>query len=384
MKPLDAVRTDKGRFSVREFEAPLWLVSGATTVRSPRPPARRPALQAQGPSNHHRSKPEFALCIRKKIKRAWTCRIVPSAAAPCSDCACRQAGADATLDNPYPGPSPGAVESAPLRQQRTPFPWRLPNHSLAFTAALILLAYLIGSVPFAVVVSKLMGLQDLRSYGSKNPGATNVLRTGNKTGRRADLAGRRRQGMVRDLAGRAAGPRHRPRWPALVALAAFVGHLYPVFLGFKGGKGVATALGVLVAIQPWLAVATAATWLIIAIFFRYSSLASLVAAFVCARCITCSARAWPGMPKTAGHRRWPCIGVLLFYRHRANITRLVRHRKQDRRRQEKISGLPDALDENGGPAAFFARLRLPTASPSFCLPPLPTASYRAEVPASAA
>ena len=91
---------------------------------------------------------------------------------------------------------------------------------------------------------------------------------------------------------------------ACVVVAAFLGHLYPIFLGFKGGKGVATALGVLVAIQPWLAVATAATWLIIAVFFRYSSLAALVAAFF-ARSITCSVRAWPGMRNRRSASRWP-------------------------------------------------------------------------------
>ena len=151
--------------------------------------------------------------------------------------------------------------------------------SLAFTAALILLAYLIGSVPFAVVVSKLMGLQDPRSYGSKNPGATNVLRTGNKTAAALTLLGDAAKGWFAVWLAEKLAPGIAP-WPlAAVVVAAFLGHLYPIFLGFKGGKGVATALGVLVAIQPWLAVATAATWLIIAIFFRYSSLASLVAAF---------------------------------------------------------------------------------------------------------
>ncbi|MFY3939824.1 glycerol-3-phosphate acyltransferase, partial [Achromobacter xylosoxidans] len=109
---------------------------------------------------------------------------------------------------------------------------------------------------------------------------------------------------------------------AAVAVAAFLGHLYPIFLGFKGGKGVATALGVLVAIQPWLAVATAATWLIIAVFFRYSSLASLVAAFFApVYYVFGSGLAWYAQP--AMGIALAIIGVLLFYRHRANITRLV-------------------------------------------------------------
>lgn len=193
--------------------------------------------------------------------------------------------------------------------------------SLVFTAALILLAYLIGSVPFAVVVSKLMGLQDPRSYGSKNPGATNVLRTGNKTAAALTLLGDAAKGWFAIWLAELA-PGMAPAALALVALAAFVGHLYPVFLGFKGGKGVATALGVLVAIQPWLAVATAATWLIIAVFFRYSSLASLVAAFFApVYYVFGSGLAWYAQP--AMGVALAVIGMLLFYRHRANIARLV-------------------------------------------------------------
>ena len=134
-------------------------------------------------------------------------------------------------------------------------------------------------MPFAVVVSKLMGLQDPRSYGSGNPGATNVLRTGNKTAAALTLLGDAAKGWFAVWLAEQLAPGITPVALACVVVAAFLGHLYPIFLGFKGGKGVATALGVLVAIQPWLAVATAATWLIIAVFFRYSSLAALVAAF---------------------------------------------------------------------------------------------------------
>ncbi|WP_313460122.1 glycerol-3-phosphate 1-O-acyltransferase PlsY [Achromobacter sp.] len=189
--------------------------------------------------------------------------------------------------------------------------------SLVFTAALILLAYLIGSVPFAVVVSKLMGLQDPRSYGSKNPGATNVLRTGNKTAAALTLLGDAAKGWFAIWLAEKLAPGIAP-----AGLAAFVGHLYPIFLGFKGGKGVATALGVLVAIQPWLALATAATWLIIAVFFRYSSLASLVAAFFApVYYVFGSGLAWHAQP--AMGVALAVIGVLLFYRHRANITRLI-------------------------------------------------------------
>jgi glycerol-3-phosphate acyltransferase PlsY len=141
-------------------------------------------------------------------------------------------------------------------------------------------AYLIGSISFAVVVSRVMGLADPRSYGSGNPGATNVLRTGNKLAAVLTLLGDAFKGWL-------------PVWLvvhfgarfgldstaiALAAIAVFLGHLYPVFFRFQGGKGVATAAGVLLAIHPALGLATLLTWLIIAFFFRYSSLAALVAA----------------------------------------------------------------------------------------------------------
>ncbi len=145
----------------------------------------------------------------------------------------------------------------------------------------ILGAYLLGSVPFAVLSSRLFGLADPRSYGSKNPGATNVLRSGNKPAAVLTLIGDSAKGAVAvilaqvygDQLGLGAGI------VALVALAAFFGHIYPVFLRFKGGKGVATAAGVLLALDPWLGLATLGTWLFVAIAFRYSSLAALVAAF---------------------------------------------------------------------------------------------------------
>jgi glycerol-3-phosphate acyltransferase PlsY len=142
------------------------------------------------------------------------------------------------------------------------------------------LAYLIGSLSFAVIVSRLMGLADPRSYGSKNPGATNVLRSGNKAAAILTLVLDALKGYVPVLAALLLGPRFG--WGegtvAWVGLAAFVGHLWPVFFRFQGGKGVATAAGVLLALNPWLGLATLASWLIIAAFFRYSSLASIVAA----------------------------------------------------------------------------------------------------------
>ncbi|MBE2244699.1 MAG: glycerol-3-phosphate 1-O-acyltransferase PlsY [Burkholderiaceae bacterium] len=150
----------------------------------------------------------------------------------------------------------------------------------ALPAIVTLLAYLIGSLSFAVIVSRVMGLADPRSYGSRNPGATNVLRTGNKRAAGVTLALDALKGYLPVFAVAVWGP----RWGlgegtlAMAGFAAFVGHLWPVFFRFRGGKGVATAAGVLLAFNPWLGLATLATWLIIAFFFRYSSLASLVAA----------------------------------------------------------------------------------------------------------
>lgn len=142
----------------------------------------------------------------------------------------------------------------------------------------LLAAYLLGSVPFAVVVSRLFGLDDPRSYGSGNPGATNVLRTGNKLAALCTLIGDAAKGAVAVLVARAvAGESSLVAW---VALAVFVGHLYPVFLRFKGGKGVATAAGVLLALDVYLGLATLATWLVVAFVFRYSSLAAIVAALL--------------------------------------------------------------------------------------------------------
>lgn len=147
--------------------------------------------------------------------------------------------------------------------------------------AAIVAAYLVGSLSFAVIVSRFMGLADPRSYGSKNPGATNVLRSGNKAAALLTLAFDVLKGYVPVLLALVYGPRFGlgAFTVALVALAAFIGHLWPVFFRFKGGKGVATAAGVLLALNPWLGLATLLTWVIIVAFFRYSSLASIVAAF---------------------------------------------------------------------------------------------------------
>jgi len=195
---------------------------------------------------------------------------------------------------------------------------------LLTSLALVVLAYLIGSVPFAVVVSRFMGLKDPRTYGSGNPGATNVLRTGNKTAAALTLIGDAAKGGFAVWLAQSSALGHvmDERGIALAALAAFLGHLYPVFLRFKGGKGVATALGVLLALQPWLALASVLTWLAIAVFLRYSSLAAIVAALFAPVYYVFGANiAWRVSPPIG-----VAIGVislLLIYRHRANLARLI-------------------------------------------------------------
>jgi acyl phosphate:glycerol-3-phosphate acyltransferase len=148
------------------------------------------------------------------------------------------------------------------------------------TFLFVLAAYLIGSISFAVVVSRAFRLSDPRTYGSGNPGATNVLRSGNRKAALVTLLGDCAKGWLAVwLAGRY-GPELGVGdvGVALVALAVFAGHLWPVFFRFKGGKGVATALGVLLGLNFLLGLATAATWLIVAYAFRYSSFAALVSA----------------------------------------------------------------------------------------------------------
>lgn len=183
----------------------------------------------------------------------------------------------------------------------------------------VVLAYLVGSLSFAVLVSRLMGLADPRTYGSGNPGATNVLRTGNKSAAVLTLLGDAAKGWLAVWLAIRFGPRFGlgELGVAAVAVAVFVGHLYPVFFGFKGGKGVATAAGVVLALNPWLALATGLTWLIIAGFFRYSSLASIVAAVFAA---FYSAFGWGFDERFLA---LVVIAGLIVYRHRANIANLM-------------------------------------------------------------
>ena len=185
--------------------------------------------------------------------------------------------------------------------------------------AAIVAAYLVGSLSFAVIVSRLMGLADPRSYGSKNPGATNVLRSGNRAAAVLTLAFDALKGYVPVLAALLLAPRFGfgELTVALVGLAAFLGHLWPVFFRFQGGKGVATAAGVLLALNPWLGLATLLTWVIVALFFRYSSLASLVSA---AFAPFYQLLIWG---PSAYVLTIAVMSLLLVYRHSANIKKLL-------------------------------------------------------------
>jgi glycerol-3-phosphate acyltransferase PlsY len=183
------------------------------------------------------------------------------------------------------------------------------------TALAIVAAYLLGSISFAVLVSKAMGLPDPHTYGSKNPGATNVLRTGSKVAALLTLIGDSCKGAVAVLLA-AFFVTAVPLELALVGLAAFLGHLYPVFHRFQGGKGVATAAGVLLALDWRVGVGTLLTWGIIALFLRYSSLAALVAALF----------APLGTTYLLGWQAGVVVAVMsafMIWRHKANIERLL-------------------------------------------------------------
>jgi acyl phosphate:glycerol-3-phosphate acyltransferase len=180
-------------------------------------------------------------------------------------------------------------------------------------------AYLIGSLSFAVIISRLIGLNDPRSYGSGNPGATNVLRSGNKTAAVLTLILDALKGFLPVWAVSQFGAKYglEEGTMALVGLAAFLGHLWPVFFKFEGGKGVATAAGVLLGFNPLLGLATLATWVIVAFFFRYSSLASIVAAFFAP---FYQMLIWGGVTVV-----WAMalMSLLLVWRHSANIKKLL-------------------------------------------------------------
>jgi glycerol-3-phosphate acyltransferase PlsY len=184
---------------------------------------------------------------------------------------------------------------------------------------LIAAAYLLGSLSFAVIVSRARRLPDPRSFGSGNPGATNVLRTGRKAAAALTLLGDALKGWVAVVLARLlAPPFGLPEGVVLLcALAVFIGHLFPVFFGFKGGKGVATALGVLVGLNPWVGLACLATWLFMAGVFRISSLAALTTAAL--------APVYTGLLMGWGTTAIAVlvIALLLFYRHKSNLIKLA-------------------------------------------------------------
>lgn len=197
--------------------------------------------------------------------------------------------------------------------------------TVTYPALATLAAYLIGSLSFAVIVSRVMGLNDPRSYGSKNPGATNVLRSGSKAAAVITLLLDALKGWLPVILVRWFGRPYglEEGTLALVGLAAFLGHLYPVFFRFQGGKGVATALGVLTGVDAFLGLAVCASWLIIAFFSRYSSLASLVAAiFAPTYYVIGAGIAW--YLEKPILLMMVIIAVLLFWRHSQNIVRLLK------------------------------------------------------------
>lgn len=180
-------------------------------------------------------------------------------------------------------------------------------------------AYLIGSVSFAVLMSRAFGLADPRTYGSGNPGATNVLRSGKKAAAALTLLGDAAKGWLAVFLAIRFAPHDADglMLVALVALAVFLGHVFPVFLKFKGGKGVATALGVLLALNGWMGLAVLATWLLVAVVFRYSSLAALVAA-IAAPVFAMLIQLRPELVMTTA-----IMSMLLIWRHKGNIQNLM-------------------------------------------------------------
>ena len=181
--------------------------------------------------------------------------------------------------------------------------------------ALILGGYVVGSIASAVLTCRMMGLPDPRAEGSGNPGTTNVLRLGGKRAAAITLVGDMLKGLLPVLLASAVAP--SPWTVAATGLAAFIGHLYPIFFGFKGGKGVATALGVLCGLSWLIGAAVVGTWLIVAIALRYSSLSALVAALL-APCYALLMDLSPAYVVGVA-----TMSVLLILRHRSNIQRLI-------------------------------------------------------------
>jgi glycerol-3-phosphate acyltransferase PlsY len=202
------------------------------------------------------------------------------------------------------------------------------------TLVFVIAAYLLGSISFAVVTSKLFGLADPRTYGSGNPGATNVLRSGKKAAAALTLFGDAAKGWLAVFVAIHYSPGNMSytMFAATVALAVFLGHLFPIFLHFKGGKGVATALGVLLALNVWLGLAGLATWLIVAAWSRLSSLAALIAAVA-----TPAYAGLLGLP-----REWVLtsgiMSLLLIWRHKSNIKNLLAGKESKIEKESNRSG----------------------------------------------
>ncbi len=187
------------------------------------------------------------------------------------------------------------------------------------TLIFVVCAYLLGSVSFAVLMSKAFGLADPRTYGSGNPGATNVLRSGKKAAAALTLLGDAAKGWLAVYLAIRFAPHDGDGllMVALVALAVFLGHVFPIFLKFQGGKGVATALGVLIAISGWMGLAVFATWLLVAVVFRYSSLSALVASIAA----PVYAMLLHLRPELVGATA--VMSLLLIWRHKQNIQNLM-------------------------------------------------------------
>lgn len=199
--------------------------------------------------------------------------------------------------------------------------------TIVFALLIVLISYLIGSISFAVVTSKLFKLPDPRTFGSKNPGATNVLRTGKKAAAALTLLGDAAKGWLAVFLALHFAPAYVPDAAlndatiAACVLAVFLGHIYPVFFGFHGGKGVATALGILLALNIWLGLALFATWLAAALIWRISSLSALIAA-VCAPLY-----AWFLLPSKTVTAGVLVLSILLVWRHQSNIRNLLSGRE---------------------------------------------------------
>ena len=186
--------------------------------------------------------------------------------------------------------------------------------------AFILGAYLLGSLSFAVIVSRLMGMADPRSYGSGNPGATNVLRSGKKLAAALTLLGDGLKGWVAGVLVQAFGPAYGlgEQGVAMAGLAVLIGHMWPVFFGFKGGKGVATAVGVLFAFNAWLALAALATWLFMAFVVKISSLSAITA------CVLVPVYAYFIVgPQSVYFGSCIIIAILVVHRHKSNLIKLL-------------------------------------------------------------